>query len=100
MTTLEKRHALVDYCDSKTCSGCILESPVCRCGCGTHFLAKVDGKFTMTDDEIDSAYARVFEDSAEEAEIEECVPDGVIIHIYGTAIDRISNIDIYFKEDK
>ena len=100
MTTLEKRHALVDYCEGKTCTGCALELPVCRCGCGTHFLVKVDGKFTMTDDEIDAAYERVFEDSAEEAELEECVPDGIIVHIDGTAIDRIDHFEIYFKEDK
>lgn len=63
-------------------------------------MIKVKGEFVMSDDEIDAAYKRVFEDSAEEAEIEECVPDGIIIHIDGTAINRISNVEIYFKEDK
>lgn len=34
------------------------------------------------------------------AELEEIIPDGINIHISGTDISRISNIEIYFKEDE
>lgn len=33
-------------------------------------------------------------------ELEECVPDGINIHITGSEINRISNIDIYMKEEE
>lgn len=37
-----------------------MKSPVSRCGCGTHFLDKRGGEFTMSDEEIESAYAIAF----------------------------------------
>lgn len=62
MTTLEKRKALDQFCDEQPCcSGCVLQSPVCRCGCGTNFMSKEpDGSYGMTEDEIDAAYDVVF----------------------------------------
>lgn len=32
--------------------------------------------------------------------LKESVPDGINIHITGSQIDKISNIDIYFEEEK
>lgn len=32
--------------------------------------------------------------------LKESVPDGINIHITGSHIDKIDNIDIYFKEEK
>ena len=56
------RKALDVYCQSKAvCSACPLESPVCRCGCGTYFDSKKrDGSYDMSDAEIRAAYKVVF----------------------------------------
>lgn len=56
-TTLDKRCWLDSFCNGKSCPNCILEKPVCRCGCGTHFLTKNGEKYEMTDEEINLAYA-------------------------------------------
>lgn len=34
------------------------------------------------------------------AELQEYVPDGINIYITGSEISRVSNIEIYFKEDE
>ena len=61
MTVQKKREALDRFCDrGSSCEECVLKSPVSRCGCGTHFLTKQDGEFTMSDEEIESAYAIAF----------------------------------------
>lgn len=56
------RKELKIFCDKKyVCFSCPLSSPVCRCGCGTHFLSKRgDGSYDMSDDEIRDAYAVAF----------------------------------------
>lgn len=61
-TSVEKmRGELYNFCYGKGCSRCVLKSPVCRCGNGTHFNSKNrDGSYNMTDDEIRKAYAIVF----------------------------------------
>lgn len=57
----EMRNALFAYCDTKPCcEACALDAPVCRCGCGTHFLIKNAGRYVMTDDEIRAAYKVAF----------------------------------------
>lgn len=56
------RDALCDFCYGKSCARCALKSPVCRCGCGTHFKTtkRFSDEYDMTDDEIRKAYAVVF----------------------------------------
>lgn len=62
MTTEAMRLVLEVFCDEhESCSVCPLASPVCRCGCGTHFCNKKHGKYEMTDDEITAAYAVAFQ---------------------------------------
>lgn len=56
----DMRRALYDFCEDKSCDVCPLNSPVCRCGCDTHFLEKISGRYCMTDDEIRDAYKVVF----------------------------------------
>ena len=34
------------------------------------------------------------------AELEQSVPDGINIHITGSEISRVTNIEIYFKEEE
>ena len=59
MTVMDKRKMLDDFCDwHGACQGCPLKSPVCRCGCGTHFLS--EGPERMTDEEIEMAWGVVF----------------------------------------
>lgn len=62
MTTAEMRKKLRDYCHEQgICSGCKLEDPVCRCGCGVSFQTKYEnGKYAMTAGEIFAAYRIVF----------------------------------------
>lgn len=62
MTDLEKRKALSKFCRGRWCDKCPLKSPICRCGCGTHFLLqKTDSdEFDMTEEEINAAYAIAF----------------------------------------
>lgn len=60
ITVQEMRERLEDYCDENHCYDCLLSESECRCGRGTHFLTKRDGKYTMTDDEIRKAYKIVF----------------------------------------
>lgn len=58
------RDALYDYCYTKeSCSKCPLDTPVCRCGCGTHFLTKRGDLYEMTDDEIRAAYEVAIEEA-------------------------------------
>lgn len=61
-TTVEDmRKRLKSYCDGRSCSDCILDSPTCRCGCGVHFMTKDNsGNYTMNDREIKDAYNIVF----------------------------------------
>ena len=57
MTVEKKRDFLDCFCDThKDCYGCVLKFPVCRCGCSTHFLKRQNGKYDMTDAEIEEAY--------------------------------------------
>jgi hypothetical protein len=61
----EMRNRLYKYCDEKDhhyCRTCPLKKPVCRCGCGTHFLTKKRNSdhYDMSDDEIRDAYKIVF----------------------------------------
>lgn len=58
-TVKEKREWLSEFCHDKMCPDCILDAPTCRCGCGAHFGTKYDGEYTMTDAEINLAYALV-----------------------------------------
>lgn len=55
------RYYLDRFCHGKNChSDCPLGGPICRCGCGTHFLSKEDGRYTMSDGEIRDAYRIAF----------------------------------------
>ena len=38
--------------------------------------------------------------ASEQHVLEQSVPDGINIHITGSEISRVTNIDIYFKEEK
>ena len=38
--TVKMREKLRDYCQGRSCSGCKLKSPICRCGSGTTFMMK------------------------------------------------------------
>lgn len=60
MTILEKRKALDVFCDKQElCSGCPLND-VSRCGSYASFLSQTNGKYLMTNDEINAAYEVVF----------------------------------------
>lgn len=61
-TTVEDmRKRLRSYCEGRSCSDCILDSPTCRCGCGVHFMTKDEaGNYTMNNEEIKDAYNIVF----------------------------------------
>lgn len=57
----DMRKRLKSYCDSKSCSNCILDSPMYRCGRGVHFMTKDKaGNYTMSDEEIIHAFNIVF----------------------------------------
>lgn len=57
----EMRDELNNFCIGQSCSECSLKSPVCRCGCGTHFKRRyLDGRYEMSEDEIKAAYAIAF----------------------------------------
>ena len=57
MKTIDKRKALVEFCDKRSnCDDCPLSYPVCRCGCGVYFLSKHNDSFDMNFAEIDAAY--------------------------------------------
>lgn len=61
ITVEDMRKRLKSYCDGRSCCGCILDSPVCRCGRGTHFMTKDKaGNYTMSDEEIKDAFNTVF----------------------------------------
>ena len=61
ISVYEMRKSLDRFCHGKNCIGCLLDEPVCRCGCGAHFLSKrSDGSYDMSDDEIRKAYAVAF----------------------------------------
>ena len=60
MTVEEKRKKLSEFCELHSCTACILRMPVCRCGCDTTFLKKIDNRYEMSDGEIEAAYAVVF----------------------------------------
>ena len=60
MTIEKMREELDEYCCNRICSRCPLCSPVCRCGCGVHFLTKTDDRYEMSDEEIEAAYAVAF----------------------------------------
>lgn len=70
-TVKGKRSWLDNFCRRHGCSECILTSPVCRCGCGTSFLAMKDGAYEMTDAEIHLAYAlaKTVEEKDERAKV-------------------------------
>jgi len=102
MTDLEKRKALAEFCKGRRCYSdkCPLRGKTCRCGCGTHFLVKnSSGKYEMTEDEINAAYAIVFPES--EPVMTELVEEGpdTLITIAISGERKVSNIEIYFKED-
>lgn len=61
-TTVEDmRKRLRSYCEGRSCSDCILDSPTCRCGCGAHFMSKDGaGNYTMSNKEIKAAFNIVF----------------------------------------
>lgn len=56
----EMRKDLVAFCNGQRCYACLLRSPVCRCGRGTHFLYQRGGGYDMSDDEIRAAWAIAF----------------------------------------
>lgn len=58
-TVKEKREWLSAFCHGKACPNCILNAPTCRCGFGAFFDTKRNGEYTMTDAEINLAYALV-----------------------------------------
>lgn len=59
--TVKMREKLRDYCQGRSCSGCKLGFPTCRCGRGTHFMTKDDaGNYTMSNKEIKTAFNIVF----------------------------------------
>ena len=55
------------------------------------------GEFGEMAMSIDSYKAMEIEHSAD---LEECEPDSICIHITGTEISKIDNINIYMKEEK
>lgn len=61
-TTVEDmRKRLRSYCEGRSCSDCILDSPTCRCGCDAHFMSKDGaGNYTMSDREIEDAFNIIF----------------------------------------
>lgn len=61
-TTVEDmRKRLRSYCEGRSCSDCILDSPTCRCGCDAHFMSKDGaGNYTMSNKEIKDAFNIVF----------------------------------------
>jgi hypothetical protein len=61
-TTVEDmRKRLRSYCEGRSCSDCILDSPTCRCGCCAHFMSKDGaGNYTMSNKEIKAAFNIVF----------------------------------------
>jgi hypothetical protein len=62
-------------------------------------MSQTNGKFEMTDKEIDDAYSIVFPSDVEGVELETLLPDGININISGLYIDRLDSITIAFKED-
>lgn len=54
------RDKLSEYCGGRSCSTCILDTPVSRCGCGAFFTISKGKDGYMTDEEIVDAYNRVF----------------------------------------
>lgn len=99
MTDLEKRKVLCGFCKGRSCSECPLHSPVCRCGCGTHFFTggHTPCEFDMTEEEINAAYAIAFPEPVMTELVEEG-PD-TLITIAISDKRKVSNIEIYFKED-
>ena len=69
METIEKRKELVKFCDTYTdCETCPLNEPVCRCGCGTHFMSWKNDEYDMSDDEINDAYKIAFPEKSDAAD--------------------------------
>lgn len=98
MIDLEKREALSKFCKGRSCDGCPLHWPICRCGYGTYFLNKRDnGEFEMSESEIDAAYAIAFPEPVMTELVEEGPDTLITIAISGER--KVSNIEIYFKED-
>lgn len=61
ITVEDMRKRLKSYCRSRSCSGCKLKSPTCRCGNGVHFMTKDKaGNYTMSDREIEDAFNIIF----------------------------------------
>ena len=56
LTVEEKRKRLREYCNTRTCGGCLLEGPVCRCGRGSSFHPSG----IMPENEVLAAYEIVF----------------------------------------
>lgn len=51
------REKLLEFCDQTSCSQCILDGEVCRCGRGAHFFSRgIYGDFEMSDSEIKDAF--------------------------------------------
>lgn len=103
MTDLEKREKLKAFCDAHHCTNCPLRIPTLRCGRGTTFLKKKydndDTEFDMSEEEINVAYAIAFpEPEPVMTELVEERPD-TLITIAITGERKVSNIEIYFKED-
>lgn len=63
----DMRKKLNSYCGSRTCKGCKLIFPVCRCGCGVSFNSKTPtGKYKMSDEEIKDAFNTAFSNGIKE----------------------------------
>lgn len=61
ITVEDMRKRLRSYCEGRSCSDCILDSPTCRCGMGAHFMSKDGaGNYTMSNKEIKDAFNIVF----------------------------------------
>ena len=54
------RLRLVEYCNHRSCSNCVLSDGVYRCGKGAHFVCPEGDSGYMTDKEVVDAYNRVF----------------------------------------
>ena len=62
MTTEEKRMSLLTKCAKQVCNtSCPLHMAGIKCGEGTSFMKKVNGKWDMPDALIEKAYSLMFE---------------------------------------
>lgn len=67
ITVEDMRKRLISYCGIRTCKGCKLIFPVCRCGCGVSFNSKTPtGKYEMSDEEIKDAFNTAFSNGIKE----------------------------------